>query len=170
MPASKYVVLLSIFLATHVFAVDSLPTEESIKQLLAITESRKLVDGMMNQMNGMMNDSLQQVLQGQPVTPKQQKILDNMQSKVITLLKQEYNWDYLEPLYIRIYRESFTQEEINGMLAFYKTPTGRALIKKMPVVMQKSMTEMQKRMVPLMEKLHKIQQEALGELKNQSAK
>ena len=104
MPASKYVVLLSIFLATHVFAVDSLPTEESIKQLLAITESRKLVDGMMNQMNGMMNDSLQQVLQGQPVTPKQQKILDNMQSKVITLLKQEYNWDYLEPLYIRIYR------------------------------------------------------------------
>ena len=56
------------------------------------------------------------------------------------------------------------------MLAFYKTPTGRALIKKMPVVMQKSMTEMQKRMVPLMEKLHKIQQEALGELKNQSAK
>ena len=119
-------------------------------------------------MDEMMKNAMQQALQGQTVTPKQQKIIDDMQTKTVAVLKEELNWESLEPLYIQIYSESFSQEEIDGMLAFYETPAGQALIKKMPVVMQKSMVEMQKRMGTLMQKLQKIQQDALGELKKQS--
>jgi hypothetical protein len=170
MPTSKYLVLLLICLATPVFAADSSPTEESIKHLLAVTDSRKLADDMMVQMDGAMKNAMKQLPQGKAVTPEQQKTLDSMQSKMDALLKQELNWDSLEPLYIQIYRESFTQEEINGMLAFYETPVGQALIKKMPAVMQKSMTEMQKRMATLIPKFQKIQQDTLSELKAQAKK
>ena len=168
MPKIKYLVLLFIFLAAPVFAAESKPSPDSIKKLLTITDSRKLVDNMTGQMDEMMKNAMQQALQGQTVTPKQQKIIDDMQGKTVAVLKEELNWESLEPLYIQIYSESFSQEEIDGMLAFYETPAGQALIKKMPVVMQKSMVEMQKRMGTLMQKLQKIQQDALGELKKQS--
>lgn len=167
---SKYLVLLFIFFANSVFAAGAQPSEESIKQLLKVTDTRKMVDDMMGQMDGMMKDAMQKALQGQAITEKQQKVIDTMQSKTIAVLKEELNWDSLEPLYMQIYRESFTQEEIDGMLAFYETPAGQALIKKMPIVMQKSTVEMQKRVGGLMQKLQKIQQDAMTELKAQTAK
>lgn len=164
----KYLVLLLAFLAAPVFAAGSQPSPDSIKKLLVVTDSRKLVDTMISQMDEMMKNAMQQALQGQSVTPQQQKVIDDMQSKSMTVIKEELNWESLEPLYVQIYSESFTQDEIDGMLTFYETPAGQALIKKMPTVMQKSTMEMRKRMGTLMQKLQKIQQDALGELKTES--
>lgn len=160
----KYLVLALVLLTPPVLAADSRPSEESIAQLLAVTEVRKLVDGMVGQFDGMVKNGVQQSLKGHPITPDQQQIIDDMQARMIALLKEEMDWGRLEALYIRIYRDSFTQEEVNGMIAFYKTPTGQAVIRKMPVVMQLSMTEMQQRMGPLVEKLRKMEQETLAEL------
>jgi hypothetical protein len=168
--SKKYLLLLLIFLATPAFAADTPPSEESIKRLLVVTNAKKIADDMMSQMDGGMRNAIKQALQGKTVTPDQQKVFDNMQNKIDDLLKQELNWESLEPLYIQIYRESFTQEEISGILAFYETPVGQALIKKMPIVMQKSMEDMQKRMGTLLPKLQKIQQETLAQLKEHSEK
>lgn len=165
-----YIVLVFSVLVRPALAADSKPSEQSIKQLLAVTETHKLLDGMMNQIDGMMENSMRQALQGKSLAPDQQKAFDNMRAKSVALLKQELSWDSLEPFYIRMYRDSFTQEEINGMLAFYKTPSGQAVIKKMPAVMQGAMVEMQKRMGTLMPKLQQIQKETLAELKAEPAK
>ncbi len=161
----KYLILLLVSLASPAFAVDAVPSDESIRQLLEVTDARKLVEGMMNQMDGVMRNTMQQSLQGKTVTPEQQQIIDDMRSKTVALMKKELGWDNLEPIYLRIYRDSFTQEEIDGMLALYRTPAGQALVKKMPVVMQRSALEMQGRMETLMRELRKIQQESLRELK-----
>lgn len=163
---SKHLLLLLTFFIAPVFNANAaVPSEQSIKQLLTVTDSRKLVDRMTGEMEGMMKGAMQQALKGQTISPKQQKIIDDMQSKTLAVLKQELNWDVLEPMYLKIYAESFTQEEIDGILAFYATPAGQALIQKMPSVMQKSTEEMQKRMASLMQKLQKIQQDAQTELK-----
>ena len=77
-------------------------------------------------------------------------------------------WEKLEPLYIKVYQDAFTQEEIDGILAFYGTPAGQALIKKMPDVLKKSTMEMQTRMNALVPQLQKIQQDAFNELKAQT--
>ncbi len=46
---------------------------------------------------------------------------------------------WLERLYIRNYREIFTPAEIEGLIEFYKTPLGMALLKKQPLLLQKVM-------------------------------
>ena len=38
-----------------------------------------------------------------------------------------------------VYEQNFTLEELSGLLAFYKTPAGRATLEKMPVVMDQAM-------------------------------
>jgi hypothetical protein len=55
------------------------------------------------------------------------------------------------------------------MLAFYKSPAGQAMIKKMPVVMQHSMQAMQQTLTPVMQKMQTIVQETVAEIEAEGA-
>jgi hypothetical protein len=68
-------------------------------------------------------------------------------------------------MYVRVYQKTFTQQEIDGMLAFYKTPAGQAVISKMPAAMQNTMNEMQQLMGPVMQKMQRLQQDVVAEMK-----
>jgi hypothetical protein len=128
-------------------------------------ETRKLLDDMMGQPDDLMKNSFERGLKGHTVTPDEQNIIDSMRAKMVALLKREMNWENLKPFYLQIYRESFIQEKVDGMLTFYETPSGQAVIKKLPIVLQKTMAEMQRRMGPLHQKLQELQKETLDELK-----
>ena len=69
----------------------------------------------------------------------------------------------MRPVYIQIYQESFTQEEIDGMIAFYQSPAGAAFVRKMPVVMEKSMRIMQVRIAPMMERMKAVMAQSIAE-------
>ena len=49
------------------------------------------------------------------------------------------SWDTLKDEMIGIYAEAFTEEELNEISAFYKTPAGKKVIEKMPELMTKGM-------------------------------
>ena len=63
------------------------------------------------------------------------------------MFKEELSWKVLEPMFLKIYRESLTQYEVDGMVDFYKSDAGKALALKMPLIMQKTMQSMQERMM-----------------------
>jgi hypothetical protein len=146
-------------------ALASQPTDASVRELLKVTESQKLVDASEAQMDSVMRATMQQALKGQTVTPDIQESLDDMRGKMIALMRQEMRWDVLEPKFLDIYKQSFSQAEVDGMLAFYKSETGRAVIAKMPVVMQHTMQMMQQMMLALMPKLQAVQKETMAEVK-----
>ena len=80
-------------------------------------------------------------------------------------MREEMTWDKLRRLYVQIYQQSFIQEEIDGLIAFYESPAGVAFVEKMPFVMQKSMSIMQSRMAPMIEKMKAAMKEAIAEPK-----
>jgi hypothetical protein len=151
-------------------AADTPASEESIREILQITDARKLVEGMFGQMDGLMRNSMQQVLKGQPATAEQQKIIEKMQAKTMAAMREELSWEKLESLYITVYQKTFTQEELDGMIAFYRTPAGAAMIKKMPLLMQETMTMMQQRMGPMMKSVQKAVQETAEEIRAEQRK
>ena len=139
-------------------------TDGSIKQLLAVTQAQKLVDGMRAQLDSLMNNSVQQALKGKAPTPSQQQAIANMKNKMVDLIQGELAWEKLEPMYLRLYKESFSEEEVASMLSFYKTPGGQALVHKMPTLMQKTMLEVQKMISGATPQMQKIQQEFIAEM------
>ena len=141
------------------------PSEESIKQLLEVAQAHKLIDSVMTQMDLLMTQTIQQATQGQEIPPKMQKEIDKRQAEVVGLMKELLDWKKLEPMYVRIYQKSFSQQEVDGMIAFYKTPAGQAVIGKMPAVMQNTMDEMQQMMGPVMQKMQRMQQDVVTEMK-----
>jgi hypothetical protein len=146
-------------------AQDQLANEAAVRQLLEVTQARKLLDSTMGQMDAFMYETMKRALAGRPLTPEQQAILDDAKTKTIAILQGELQCEKLEPSYIDIYRKSFTDEEISGMLAFYRTPAGQAVINKLPVVMQHTMDMMQEVVQRIAPQIRQIQSEAFTRLK-----
>jgi hypothetical protein len=160
--------VLIAFLFCSKAAIAEPASESSIKQLLAVTQAQKLVEGMRGQFDLLVNNALQQVLKGKTPTAKQQQAIENMKNKMLALLQGELAWEKLESLYLRLYQDSFTEEEVAGILHFYQTPAGQAIIYKMPVLMQKSMMEMQKRIGEVTPQMQKIQENFVSEMSQAS--
>ena len=158
--------LLSLALAcSTAFAADTQPSEASIKELLTLSDAPKLIDGMWAQIGGMIQQGINQSTQGQQITPAQQTAIEKYKTNSIAIMREELSWAKIEPMYVRIYQNSLNQDEIDGMIAFYKTPAGQAVIKKMPALMQQIMAEMPAMMGPLMQKMQPLAQQLAADMK-----
>ena len=154
----------------NAFAADQPPTEASIKQLLEVTQVRKLLESTMAEMDGYTQQAARQVTQGQKVTPEVQKQIDKGRAEATSMLKEVIDWNKVEPMYVRIYQKSFNQQEIDSMVAMYKSPTGQMLLNKMPIVLQNSMNEMQQMLRPVMQRIQQMQQDVAAQMQAERAK
>ena len=157
-------VVLLVVAGASANAADGPPSAASVKQLLVVSEARKLLDAASAQIDSSMEIGMRQAVQGQPITAEQQKVLDDMRVKTVALIREFLTWEQLEPIMADIYTRTFTQNEVDGMLAFYATDAGKAMIAKMPLVMQSSSQAMQARMGTLTPKLVALQQETAQQL------
>jgi len=155
--------LLLFFCSSAVIAAPA--SDSSIKQLLTVTQAQRLIEGTRAQFDSLMNNAIQQELKGKTPNAQQQEAIDKMRKKTVEVMQGELAWERIEPMYLRLYKESFTEEEVIGMLAFYKTPAGQAVINKMPVLMQKTMIEMQKMLSGMAPRIQKIQEEFVADIK-----
>ena len=145
--------------AGPVLAADAPASEASIQRLIEVTNARKTLDTVMAQMDDMMQSSMQQAMAGQQLTPEQEQIMSETQTKMANLLKDDMRWESLSPLFIEVYRKTFTEKEVAGMLAFYRSKAGQAVVAKMPQVTLGTTQAIQGRMTTLMPKLQKIANE-----------
>jgi hypothetical protein len=163
---ARVVFLIGLLLAAPPsWSADAMASEASVRQLLQVTQSRKLMDDTMSQMDSYMRTAMKQALGGKIPSAEEQAVLDDMNRKLVAVMQEEMRWDILEPKFIALYRQSFSEQEIAGMLSFYRTPAGQAVITKMPVVMQHTMATMQDVMGSMLPKMQAIQNEALQKLK-----
>jgi hypothetical protein len=159
-----YFLLCAAFLSTAAHAAT--PSDASIDDLLASMKVEKTMQAMFPSIDKVMKQSMTMAAQGQKLSAKQQQFFDATIPKVTQIMRDELSWDKMRPLYVEIYRDSFSQEEVDGLVAFYKSPVGAAYIEKMPVVMQKTMGLMQTRMGPMMAKMQAAIRQAAEDAKN----
>ena len=138
-------------------------SEASIDDLLAATRVERLLDSMLANVEQTMRESMTRAAGPQPPSAEQRRVIDAGIAKFIAVMREEMSLARMRPLYAEIYRDTFTQEEMDGLLAFYRSPIGAAFIEKMPVVLQKSQSVVQTRLGPLMEKMKSAMNQAMEE-------
>jgi hypothetical protein len=159
--------LVWILMSAGAAAANNAPASDaSIHEMLELTNARQIIEGVKGQMTAMMNTAMQNATRGQTLTPERQAVIDRMSAKMSAVASDMLTWDALLPIYMRTYRDSFTQDEIDGVIKFYKSAAGQAYVKKLPLVMQNVMREMQGVMKPAQEKMMAIQRETMQELKD----
>jgi len=139
------------------------PTVESVEALLVANKSEAIMESVNANMENVLRQGMAQTLAGKKVTPQLQSFLDNAPRQFAEAMKEEMSWARLKPMYVQLYQESFTQEEVNSLVAFYHSPASEALANKMPDVMQKTKALVQSRVAPMMEKMRIATARAMAE-------
>lgn len=141
------------------------PTAESIETLLTLTRAEAVMDQMFDFMAQAMRQGVAAETERAGLTTAQKQAMDAVPGRMMEVARQEMRWATLKPQYVRLYQETFEQADIDGMIAFYRSPAGQASITKMPVVMQKSMTISQGEIRRLMPKLKQVLDDAINQAK-----
>ncbi|OYT92915.1 MAG: hypothetical protein CFE43_06475 [Burkholderiales bacterium PBB3] len=138
---------------------------ESVERMLAASKAEALLDGMRPQLHSMMQAAAKQASQGKPVTPQEQKIFLQFMEKTSAVIADETSMAKLKPMLLEIYAANFSQEEVDGITAFYESSVGQSLLTKQPAVIQAVLQGMPQRLAGMTEKLKKLDQEMRVELK-----
>lgn len=162
-PTAMRRLLIACTLALSFAAHAAPPSAQSVDQLLSVIDMKKTMDNMLTSMSASMKSSFDGTPQVQGMTADQRKRFDAAIASVLTLTREEMDWDKLKPEYAQLYMETFTQEEVDGLLAFYRSPAGRAMIEKMPLLMNKSLQLSQVHMQKLMPRIMSTAQKAAEE-------
>ncbi len=125
---------------------------ESVEELLKLINAESQIDNIYSQMD--------QVFQGMGkqlgVKPEEEELFDKYMSKVVSLMKEEMNWDKLKEPMMKIYLKHYTEKEIQDQIAFYKTESGQSMLAKQPEVVKDSLKISQELMMNFLPKLQKM--------------
>ena len=69
---------------------------------------------------------------GTDPTPDKKAKLDQFEQQAHQLVEAQLGWKALQPGFVDIYAKAFTDEQLDGIIAFYKSPAGSALLTEMP--------------------------------------
>ena len=155
----KHVALLTvgILLATSLASAQGLSKEAKVERLLEVTNGQATMNQVFEQMKAAMAPATPA-----SATPEQRAKAQELHSKILDLMKSQMSWEKMRPAYVKAYNETFSEEEIDGILAFYESPPGRAMQEKMPMFISKIMAMAQAQVSELMPDIQRITRDSQG--------
>jgi len=159
------VMLLSLA-AAPLAAAGATPSEASVRHLLEVMKARTLSDESMKTMDQLMQHSVAELReeQHQRLNARQQQILDDFHEDMMQAIREQMSWDKLQPTIVAIYARTFTPKEIADMTRFYGSPTGQAVVGKLPAVQREMALSVQASVQPLIQKIVAAQRDLAGAL------
>jgi hypothetical protein len=144
--------VLCLPLAAH---ADETSRRTKAREMLILLHMDSLLDQVMNNMLNQMSTMTKQ-LGGNHVKPEDQAKMEEFQKKVFQLIQSQMGWKTLEPDYVDMYARNFTDEQLDAILVFYKSPAGEAVIEKLPTLTTQGTELAQARMTSLMPQLKQM--------------
>jgi hypothetical protein len=148
---------------------DEASKQAKVHELFQTMHMERTMQQMMDQMTTFMQQQFQQAIQELPgadtLTPAQKKLTDDYMGRTMKLATDEMGWKTMEPEYTKIYASTYTEEEIDGILTFYKSPAGQAMLNKTPQLSAASMQIVQTKVGQLQPKVKAMQEEYMEQMK-----
>jgi hypothetical protein len=130
--------LLAVCLGSPAHA-DSASKQMKVKELLVLMHLEEDSNRMLKAQEASIQTMSEQQLAGANPDPEQKKHYEVFRAQVLKLLRDALRWDAMEGDYVKLYVETYSESEVDGMLAFYRSPVGRAVVAKTPDLTQRSM-------------------------------
>lgn len=129
------------------------PSSAQIERLLQVMEAQKIVDqmipAMMQQSRMMVDQNLAKSDTSEADKARANQVMASQEASLRAML----SWTNLKPVYLRVYSDTLSAEEVLAMTRFYESPEGRSVMQKMPQILQRTMVELQPLAQSAMEKM-----------------
>jgi hypothetical protein len=161
----KLAVLVLMVMATAPMArADEASKRAKVQELIAEMHMDQLLVQMTEAMKTQTDQMLKQAPGMEALTPEKKKLMEEYEQESTKIIMDNMSWHSMEPEFIAIYMKTFTEDEIEGMVAFYKSPAGQAVLTKMPELMTASMQIAQRHVAEVQPKLQELQEKFMKEM------
>ncbi len=138
-------------------------SDASIEQLLGLNRTQGFLESVFAGVDQSVKRGLNEVMKDSALTPVQQGVVNALPGRVEALLRDSMSWDKLRPEFVALYRQTFDQEEVDGLIQFYSSKTGRAFVHKMPALQQSALVVSQKRLQVVLPQVQALILQALDD-------
>jgi len=166
----KTVLCLLALVVFPVLRADETTKGAKIEELLTLMNVNQAQTQIMDSMKDMVEGMIRQQLGGKEMPPDAVNAAAETQKRILAMVSERLSWEKLKPTYKQVYGDTFTEEEVTGILAFYRSPAGRAMSQKMPSLVQKTMALTQQQVGDLMPEIERITNEVKEKYKTGSPK
>ena len=144
-----------------------------IDDIFRLTKPEGMVNNMLNQYKGAFQQAATQGFEQEvrkfDDPAKYRGDFTKLQDRVFALLASRLDWQKMKPQFVQVYSDTFTLDELNGMDAFYKSPSGKAFLDRMPGVLQKWGQASQQQVGNVGPEIQKMMSDFMADLKKRSA-
>jgi uncharacterized protein len=145
-PSTKILLCICVT-AASCFAQTTNPAKEAkVEELFKASKMDILLQKTLENSAAQLKSGVMQQMMGIKLNPDQQKLTDEYQDKVQKVLFTAFSWDNVKPIYLKLYEEKFTDSELDGIIAFYRSPAGQAFVDKAPKLMADASMALQQRL------------------------
>ena len=132
-------ILTLTLLACCTLLADDATKDAKIQQLLKLLRAESIQDQIYVQLGQQIDRATLGLAQqaGLPVAEQRPATAD-LQAKMTAAMKDNLNWEKLQPGVVQIYKENLSETELDTILAFYQSSAGQAYLAKAPVMAAKS--------------------------------
>ncbi|WP_215776908.1 DUF2059 domain-containing protein [Paludibacterium sp. B53371] len=130
-------------------------TDADVRQLLVVMHMQDNLQVIKSQMiNHMIQMADDEAAQRNDFTPEaREKLHRVLLSFFTTVYNKILSWDKIEPVYLEVYKDNYTDDELKGMLQFYSSPAGQAVIRKSPKIVTQILFRMDQEVSPQIPKM-----------------
>lgn len=135
-----------LFVILFTVSAQAQTKQQSIKTLLGLMMQDSLIDKMYDNMAAAMTSQFSTQYKDNIDEAKIKETSARVMQISKNIAKKMLNEEF-----VAIYDKNFTEQEIKDFIQFYKTPSGRQMIRKMPDVQKDIMTAMTQKYAPMMQ-------------------
>ena len=136
--------------------LDAMNMEAQVSQ--SFEAAKAAIPAQMKQMQSFLPAGPNGEKRGLP-TEQTEKMMDRMLGMIAT----EMSWEKVKADYVALYADTFTADELEELLAFYRSAAGKSFVAKQPLLTRKSVAMSQKSMLRLMPKIIAMTTESVAE-------
>ena len=135
---------------------DEASKRAKIEQMLTVLKMEDNFNLLMKQVEQQGRQMGMSMTNPSQLTDADKKILDNFMVKLMAAMQETMGWQKLKSEFIDLYAKAYTEEEVDGILTFYKSPVGQSMLAKTPQLVQQSMAISQTHMKEIQPKLEQL--------------
>lgn len=130
----KRFLILPIFLFTLQVSADEATHKAAVQELLKVTKAEQLLIQSLSPIEGIQKQLIVQLTEGKD-RDSARAVADQVLKSSNEVVMAKLSWTAMEAEYTRVYMRFFSEEEVRGMVEFYKSPLGQKVLEKTPALM-----------------------------------
>jgi uncharacterized protein len=146
------------------------PTDESVRQLLQIMQGGKIVQQAAAQLQTAFTAMLNKQLEGKSLSEEDRQRIAEARTRLKVITDKILTPETMEPIFVKVYADTFSQAEIDSLIGFYSSPAGQAIVAKLPLAAQNAMTATQQAMMSVMPQVQQIAKDTATQITSQHDK